>query len=416
MNFFLNLKGALLVASLLIINHSFAQEYDILIKGGHVIDPKNGIDREMDIAITEGKIAAIKEQIPENTAKNIIMADGMYVTPGLIDLHAHIFWGVKPDAYISNSYTSLPPDGFTFRSGVTTIVDAGSAGWRNVRLFKEQTVEHSKTRVFAFLNIVGSGMKGGAIEQNLNDMDPKLTAMVARKYKNFVVGIKLAHYSGPEWIPLQRAVEAGVQADMPVMVDFGGHVPELSLRRLLLEELHPGDIFTHCFAQVKGRTPIVDEGGMVRPYVREAYDKGIIFDVGHGGGSFAFDQAIPAMEQGFRPNTISTDLHTGSMNGAMKDILNVMSKFLNMGMSLNEVIEGVTWSPAKFIHHEELGHLSVGAVADIAVLRLEKGSFGFGDVKGKKIAGNQKLMCELTMSGGEVVYDLNGLSMIFWQK
>ena len=401
---------------LLITNLSFAQKYDILIKNGHLIDPKNNISEKMDVAITEGKIAEVASRIPESSAKKVIHADGLYVTPGLIDLHAHVFWGTKPDAYISNSYTSLPPDGFTFRSGVTTIVDAGSAGWKNIRIFKEQTVDHSKTRVLAFINIVGSGMKGGAIEQNLNDMDAKLTAMVAKKYRDFVVGIKLAHYSGPEWIPLQRTVEAGRQADMPVMIDFGGHIPELSLERLLLEELRPGDIYTHCFAHVKGRIPLVDDNGNLRPYVKTAYDRGVIFDVGHGGGSFVFEQAIPAMEQGFRPNTLSTDLHTGSMNGGMKNLLNVMSKFLNMGMPLDEVIESVTFRPAEIIHHEELGHLSVGAVADIAILNLLEGKFGFGDVRGVKIEGDKKLQCELTMREGQVVYDLNGISLPLYKQ
>ena len=416
MRSFLSIKTFIIVFLIFTVNISFAQKYDILIKGGHLIDPKNRIDQKMDIAIIGGKIAKVTSQIPENSAKKVVQADGMYITPGLIDMHAHVFWGVKPDSYISNSYTSLPPDGFTFRAGITTIVDAGSAGWRNIRIFEEQTVQQSKTRVLAFINIVGAGMKGGALEQNLLDMDPKLTAMVAKKYKDFVVGIKLAHYSGPEWVPLQRTVEAGVIADMPVMIDFGGNDPELSLKRLFLEELRPGDIFTHCFAHVKGRTAIVDDNGKVRPFVWDAYNRGIVFDVGHGGGSFRFDQAIPALEQGFRPNSISTDLHTGSMNGAMKDIVNIMSKFLNMGMTLSEVINGVTWHPAQYIQHEELGHLTVGAVADIAVLKLENGQFGFDDISGKKIEGNQKLQCELTLRDGKIVWDLNGISMPRWEK
>jgi dihydroorotase len=396
-------------------NNSFAQEYDILIKNAHLIDAKNDIDQKMDVAVSNGKIAKVSPQIPESSAKNTIDATGLYITPGIIDMHAHLFWGTEKGAYLSNSSASLPPDGFTFRSGVTTVVDAGTAGWRNFRTFKEQTIDNSRTRVFAFLNIVGPGMKGGAVEQNLGDMDPKLTAMVAKQYADVIVGIKLAHYSGPEWDPLTRTVEAGELADMPVMIDFGGHKPHLSLERLLLDELRPGDILTHCFANVGGRTAIVDENGKVRPYVWEAQKKGIVFDLGHGGGSFVFDQAIPAMEQGFMPNAISTDLHTGSMNGGMKNMINVMSKILNMGMPLNDVIATSTWYPAKYIKHEELGHLSEGAVADITVLSLREGNFGFADVRGKKIKGTQKLECELTILEGKVVFDLNGISVPEWQ-
>ncbi|MEN8203104.1 MAG: amidohydrolase/deacetylase family metallohydrolase [Bacteroidota bacterium] len=403
------------VAVLAVCQTSGAQEYDLLIKNGHLIDPKNQIDQPMDVAVSDGKVAEVSPDIPKEKANKVIDATGLYVVPGLIDMHAHVFWGTRPDEYISNSYTSLPPDGFTFRSGVTTIVDAGSAGWKNFETFREQTIDHSDTRVLAFLNIVGSGMKGGAVEQNLEDMDPKLTATAASRHADVIVGIKLAHYSGPEWDPLDRTVEAGNQVNMPVMIDFGGHIPELSLETLLLEKLRPGDIFTHCFADVKGRIPVVDENGTLRPYVKEAQAKGIVFDVGHGGGSFVFEQAMTAMNQDFMPNSISTDLHTGSMNDAMKSMLNIMSKFMNMGMSLQEAIERSTWNPALYLHREELGHLSMGAVADMALLNLKEGDYGFADTKGWKIRGTKKLECELTLREGKVVWDLNGISLPEWK-
>ncbi len=286
MKCFYKVRILTIVLSIGAVYQIFGQEYDLLIKNGHLIDPKNGISQKMDIAVSEGKIVKVAEEISGETSAKIVDATGLYVTPGLIDIHVHVFWGTKPDAYISNSFTSLPPDGFTFRAGVTTVVDAGSAGWRNFRIFKEQTIDQSKTRVLAFLNIVGSGMKGGAIEQNLADMDPKLTGMVVRKYSDYVVGVKLAHYSGPEWDPVIKMVEAGKLADVPAMIDFGGNTPQLSLERLLMTEMRAGDIFTHCFANVRGRTAIVDENGEVRPYVWDAQKKGLIFDVGHGGGSF----------------------------------------------------------------------------------------------------------------------------------
>lgn len=400
-----------------IVNCTMAQDYDLLIKGGAVTDVKNGIsDQKLDIAVADGKIARVAENIPANMAKTVIDANGLIVTPGLIDIHGHVFWGTQPHSAYSNGMNSVAPDGFTFRSGVTTIVDAGSSGWRNFLEFKEQTVDHSKTRVLAFLNIVGSGMKGGVIEQNVNDMDPKLTALMAKRYDDIIVGIKLAHYSGHEWEPTERAVEAGTQAEIPVMIDFGGARPALSLETLFLEKLRPGDIFTHAYASLGSRGRVVNDQHKVEPFVFEAQKRGIIFDVGHGGGSFAFEQAIPAMQQGFLPNSISTDLHIGSMNGGMKDMLNIMSKFLNMNMSLERVIECSTWNPAQYIKRTELGHLSEGALADIAILRLREGDFGFIDAKGLRMSGNQKLECEVTIRDGKVVYDLNGLASPDWDE
>ena len=384
------------------------QPVDVLIKNGHVIDPKNKIDAVMDIAIRDNKIFEVSPKINKE-AKKVIDASGLYITPGLIDIHGHHFFGTENDAYLSNSFTALPPDGFTFRSGVTTVVDAGGSGWRNFSTFKSQTIEHSKTRVFAFLNIVGSGMRGGAYEQNLSDMDAKLTAMVAKQYPQYIVGIKLAHYASQEWDPTERAVKAGELAGIPVMIDFGGCEPPLSMETLLMEKLRPGDILTHCYGQTKGRMHVV-ENGNVQPYAVNAQKRGVIFDVGHGGGSFVFEQAIPAIKQGFKPNSISTDLHTGSMNAGMKDMSNVMSKLLNIGLTLNEVIACSTWNPAQIINKKELGHLSVGAPADVAILSVDKGSFGYVDVNGIKITGDKKLVCQVTLRDGEIVWDLNGLS------
>jgi dihydroorotase len=206
-----------------------AQSYSIIIKGGHVIDPKNHIDAVMDIAIADGKIAQVSKNIDAQLAKQVIDAKGLYVTPGLIDIHSHNFFGTQPDHQYENGNLALPPDGFTFRNGVTTVVDAGSSGWRTFPTFKAQTIDESQTRVLAFINIVGEGMRGG-YEQDMNDMDPKMSAMVARRYKKYVVGFKLAHYEGHEWAPIDRAVEAGKLAGgLPVMVDFGGSNPPLSL-------------------------------------------------------------------------------------------------------------------------------------------------------------------------------------------
>ncbi|MFA5245191.1 MAG: amidohydrolase/deacetylase family metallohydrolase [Pedobacter sp.] len=384
---------------------SRAQNYTILIKGGHVIDPKNNINEPMDIAVSENRIVKVAKNIDPKTAKQIVNASGLYVTPGLIDIHSHNFHGMRPGDPVA--------DGFTFRSGITTTVDAGSSGWKSFETFKEEVIDKSETRVLAWLNIVGEGYRGGAYEQNLGDMDSKLTSIVARRYKDHIVGIKTSHYNGPEWTPVDRAVEAGKLAgDIPVMVDFGGTNPAHPLEELFFKHLRPGDIFTHCFAELgASRESIVDpKTKKVRPFVFEAQKRGIVFDVGFGGISFAYSQAIPALQQGFFPNSISTDMNKGAINGAMKDLLTVMSRFIAMGMDLPEVIKATTINPAKEIKREDLGTLSPGSVADISVFNVREGKFGFFDYTGYKINASKKLECELTIRAGKIVYNLNGIS------
>lgn len=393
-----------------------AQDYDLLIKGGHVIDPKNEIDGIMDIAIKEGKIARVASNIAEDSAEKVVNASGLYVTPGLIDIHSHNYHGTEPGRAYSNSFSALPPDGFTFRSGVTTVVDVGGAGWRNFQHFKDQVIDRSQTRVLAFINTVGDGMSGFR-EQNLNDIDPRMTALVANRFRGDIVGVKIAHYSGHDWEPYNRTVEAAEQAGIPVMVDFGGARPPLPLEDLFFNVLRPGDIYTHAYGGGgTGRQAVVDENGTLRPRMLEAQERGIIFDIGFGGGSFFYDVAVPAFEQGLRPNTISTDIHTGSMNGGMKNMLNAVSTLMNMGMSLPEVIEASTWEPAKVIQREDLGNLSEGAAADLAVFSLLEGDFGFQDSRRSVISGNQKLETELTLRDGRVVWDLNGLAAPIWNE
>ncbi|NHE59926.1 amidohydrolase/deacetylase family metallohydrolase [Cyclobacterium sp. GBPx2] len=395
-----------------------AQQYDILIKGGHLMDPKNNIDEPMDIAIKGEQVALVQKNISSELAVQVIDASGLHVCPGLVDIHTHNFYGLDPYGQYSNGYNSLHPDGFTFPYGVTTVVDTGGSGWRNFRQFKEQVIDRVRTRVLAMLNIVGHGMKGSPYEQNLNDMDPKMTAMVARQYADHIVGIKVAHYSGHQWEQIDRLVEAGKMANIPVMVDFGGANPPLSLETLFMEKLRPGDIYTHIFGGGGfGREAIVDLGGNLRPFVKTAQERGIVYDVGHGGSSFAFKHAIPAMEQGLKPNTISTDSHMSSIMSGMKNMNNVMSKFLNMGMNLNEVVTASTWTPAQVINRPELGHLSVGAEADIAILNVLEGNFGFTEKTGEgKMRGKHKIENELTIKAGKVVWDLNGLTAPLWDE
>jgi dihydroorotase len=396
------------------ISAAFAQQqYDLLLRGGHVIDPKNKITAVRDVAIQSGTVAAIAEKIDPGKAHKVVDVSGLYVTPGLIDIHGHVYTGTgERGSYAGDN--SVYPDGFTFRTGVTTIVDAGGAGWRNFPDFKDRIIDRARTRVLAFINIVGNGMRGGKWEQDQADMDAQATAKMAQANKGLIVGVKTAHFAGPEWTPVERAVEAGKIADIPVMVDFGTNHPETRpLKDLLLEKLRPGDIYTHMYSGLRDE---LDDSGKPNPALFAARERGVIFDVGHGGGSFLYRVAVPLMKAGFTPDSISTDLHIGSMNAGMKDMLNVMDKFLAMGMSLDDVILRSTWNPAKEIKKMDLGHLSAGAPADISVLRLQKGDFGFVDMYGARMKGNQKLVCELTVRDGKVVYDLNGITREEWDK
>ncbi len=384
--------------------------YDALLKGGRVIDPLHKIDALLDVAIKDGKIAAVQKNIDAKTATKTISVNGLFVTPGLIDMHAHVFHGTEANPSLRNSYQAVDPDAFSFRTGVTTMVDAGSSGWRHFATFKSQTIDHSKTRVLAFVNIFGDGMRGEEIEQDMSDMSVDKTATVAANFPEVVVGIKLAHFAGESWEPALRAVDAAKRNNLPVMVDFGHHFPELSLEKLFHEILRPGDIFTHMYGDTKGRTPLVDEKGQLREFVRRARKRGILFDVGHGGGSFVFSQAVPATKQGFFPDSISTDLHAGSMNAAMKDMPNLMSKIMSLGATLPQVIAMATSRPAEIIRRPQYGQIGVGAVADIAVFKVRKEPVGFYDIAGTTQRGAQMLECEMTFMNGKVMWDRNARS------
>ena len=389
-----------------------AQSYDLLIKGGHLIDPKNNIDARRDVAIRAGLIAAVAPDIPASAAKKTIDAAGLYVTPGIVDIHTHVFHTTNiRDAWAGDN--SVDPDTLSFRSGVTTMVDAGSSGWRNFEDLRHNVIERAKTRVLAFINIAGYGMMADVTEQEPSDFQPAEVAKLARKYRDVVVGVKSAHYQKPDWLSVDRAVEAGRQARIPVMVDFGYFLPERPYWQLVTEHLRPGDITTHMF---RGPVPWVDERGKLYDYLRRARARGVKFDVGHGNMSFVLRNAMPATEQGFYPDTISTDLHGLSMNKPLLDMPALLSKFLAMGMPLKEVVLRATWNPAQVIHHEDLGHLTVGARADVAVWKLMEGEFGFADAYGGRIAARQRLVCEMTLLAGEIDWDWNGRAGADYRK
>lgn len=390
---------------------AYAQQYDMILKGGHVIDPKNHVDTVEDIAVKDGLVAEVASHIDPSRAVKTIVVKGFYVTPGLIDIHEHVYAGTgERGSYAGDN--SVYPDGFSFRVGVTTVVDAGGSGWRNFEDFKDRIIDRSQTRVLADLNIVGSGMRGPKYENNLDDMDGEATGKMALKYPGLIVGIKSAHFTGPEWKPYEQAVIAGNIANIPVMIDYGARRIERPLYGLLSEKLRPGDIYTHCYSGLRGEQDSTT--GKASKAMLIGRQRGIYFDVGHGGGSFAWTVAIPMMKGGFLPDSISTDLHISSMNAGMKDMLNVADKFLAMGQSVSQVVAEMTSNPAHEIKQDQLGNLSVGAPADIAVLSVEHGKYGFSDMYNTKLIGKRKLICQLTVRAGKVVYDLNGISSDMW--
>jgi len=399
-----------------------APHYDLLLKGGHVIDPANHIDEVRDVAVFQGKIAAVEKHIPADQAGKVVDVSKLYVTPGLIDIHFHVGHGgaplnwFSPDARAHALPLGIPAD-LALQSGVTTIVDAGTSGAETFLQEKEEVIDRAKVRVLAFLNIVANGM-GGGLEQSLDQMDAKLCADTIKRYPDFIVGVKTAHYWTKEtwdaahlpWAAVDRAIECGTMANVPIMFDFWPR-PERTYADLILKKMRPGDIHTHLFAQ---QFPILLDDGKLNPILTEARARGVIFDVGHGSGSFWFRNAVPAEKQGFIPDSISTDLHTG--NYTIVSMNNVMSKFLAMGVSLDDVIRRSTVNPASEIHRPELGTLSVGKDADIAILELMHGHFAYVDCGVAKMDANVRLIARMTLRAGRILYDPSGLSMVEWEK
>ncbi|MGA7755139.1 MAG: amidohydrolase/deacetylase family metallohydrolase [Candidatus Sulfotelmatobacter sp.] len=403
---------------------TFAQaqpRYDLLLKGGHVIDPANQIDDVRDVAVFQGKIAAVEKDIPADQAGKVVDVSKLLVTPGLIDIHYHVGHGgapldwFTPEARAHALPLGIPAD-MALQSGVTTIVDAGTAGAETFLQEKEEVIDRAKVRVLAFLNIVGNGM-GGGLEQSLDEMDPKLCAATITRYRDIIVGVKTAHYWTKEpwdaehspWAAVDRAIECATLANVPVMYDFWPR-PERTYEDLL-KKMRPGDIHTHVFAQ---QFPIILADGKINPALAEARARGVIFDVGHGAGSFWFRNAVPAQRQGFIPDSMSTDLHTGDYNVVSMTV--VMSKFLAMGVPLDDIIRRSTVNPATEIHRPELGTLAVGKDADIAVLELSKGHFSYIDCGVARFDGNAKLTARMTIRSGRILYDPSGLSMVEWEK
>ena len=375
--------------------------YDLLIKGGHVIDAANDIDAQMDLAIAGRVVAAVEPEIPESHARRVVDASGMYVIPGLIDIHAHT----------TGFSGAMFPEEMCFPYGVTTMVDCGGSGWRTFDQFNNDVIKKSKVRVFALLNIVGQGMEGD-VEQDINDMDAEATAAKIRQRSDIIVGVKVAHYQGRGWESIDRGVEAARLSDSFCLVDQNAK-PTRPFDEML-KRLRPGDGVTHCFGYGK---PMIGNDGKVKPHYIEARARGVKFDVGHGNNSFSFSMAVPAIEQGFPPDTISTDMHRISLHTSRAPMTEVMSKFLAMGMPIAEVIARSTWEPAKWINHTELGTLTPGALADIAVLEFQDRPAGLSDSgpTGYRIMKAEgRLITQLTIKDGAVQFDYDGLAKDDW--
>jgi dihydroorotase len=392
-------------------------QFELLLKGGRVIDPANGIDRAADVAISGSRIAAVQPEIDPALASAAIDARGLVVTPGLIDIHVHAYIH-RLNQERGYFLASLHADAHFLASGVTTVVDTGTAGADEMEHFHRTVIDRSLTRILAYVNISRPGM--GDCEQTISNFDVDAAAAAALKHRDVVVGIKTAHYwtsrpfdaEHPPWESVERAVDAGRLCDMPVMVDFWPRPPIRSYPELILHKLRPGDIHTHVYAR---QFPVIDGEGRVQPYMWEARKRGVWFDLGHGAASFWFRNGKRAIDDGFIPDSISTDLHMGSLRGPVNSMADTMSKCLAMGMTLQDVICRSTVTPAQAIGRPELGTLSVGAEADVALLEVRDGVFSFRDCGHARIDTHRKLECVLTLRAGRIVYERDGHTAPHWR-
>jgi dihydroorotase len=389
-------------------------DYDLLLRGGHVIDPGNGLDGVMDVAIRGSHIAAVAPRL-DGTAVQSVEVQGLYVVPGLIDIHVHVYpcRGSGSPTWQS----SLVPDAHAFRAGVTTLVDAGTAGSDHFADFKANWIDHSAVRVLAWINIAAGGM--GDAEQDPRQFDIQKLVDTLAANTDVAVGVKTAHYwtrlpwddDHAPWASVDSAVKAGERAGRPIMVDFWPRPPERPYADLILQHMRPGDVHTHVFAQ---QFPIVTAQGELYDHLWRARERGVLFDLGHGAGSFWFRNAVPALAAGFPPDSISTDLHISSLNGSALDTLHCVSKCIAMGMGLPEAIFRTTVTPARAIHRPDLGTLSPGSEADVAVLRWMDQPRSFADCGRARMQGSGELACDMTLRAGRIVWDPTGLSMPEW--
>lgn len=373
--------------------------YDLLIKGGTLVDPAQNIHANKDVAFSNGVVAEVGEDLSKTGAQEVLDASGCLVTPGMIDLHVHVFYGV--------SHYGIEPDPTCLAKGATTVVDAGSAGADIFPGFRKYVIDVSETRILAQINISSQGMLTQEIGEfeipEYADVD-KACAMI-EKHRDVILGVKVrltkhsivSERSG--MIPLHHAREAADAAGLPIMV----HPQDAWCDSIddILAVMGKRDIVTHCFHG--SRCGILDDGGKVRKSVHEAMERGVVFDVGHGAGSFSWDTVETAMSQGVAPQTISSDLHIYNVNGPVYDLANVVTKFLHLGMSLDDAIAKVTSVPAEVIlMSDKIGTLAPGAWGDAIISELREGEFQLMDSRGETRTSRQNFVPITVVKGGRV--------------
>ncbi|RMF89366.1 MAG: amidohydrolase/deacetylase family metallohydrolase [Nitrospinota bacterium] len=377
--------------------------YELLLKGGRVLDPTQGLDEELDVALAGGKVARLAPRIPAEEAKEVLEVPGKLVTPGLIDMHVHVFAGV--------SHYGVDVDPGCLAKGVTTALDAGSAGSQTFPGFRRYIIDVCATRLFALLNISAIGMVTGMEStpavgelEEIRYLHTGAAIQTIEENRDVILGVKvrlssyLARDGQNERQALKLAREAADAVQLPLMI----HTPDSSLPlEDILAMMKEGDILTHCFHG--RRAGILDERGKVRGAVRKAIERGVLLDVGHGVGSFTFQTATTAMAQGIMPSTISSDLHRYNINGPVFDLATTVSKFLLLGVPLDEALKRVTTHPARALKMEgQIGTLKEGAEGDVAVFELAEGEFSFVDTAGEERIGHQKLIPVHVIRGGKI--------------
>ncbi len=367
-------------------------DFDLVIRGGEVVDPGSNLLGRLDVGIRGGIIAAVDRSLPVETAGETLEAAGQIVTPGLLDLHTHVYWGA--------TYWGIEPDPVAARTGVTTWLDAGTSGAYGFPGFRRYVIEQSEARVLALLNTSAIGLTAPTYElANLDYCDLDLAHQIVDANRDVLVGIKARVDAnttrGVGLEPLRLARKLADRVGLPLMVHIGKGPPALDE---IFTLLRPGDILTHCCTGQANR--ILGAGGRLRDFVRRAWNEGLVLDVGHGTGSFSYEVAEQMLAAGLPPDVISSDIHQLSVQGPMFDLPTTLSKFLNLGMELPEVIERATARPARAIRRPELASLKPGAPADVAVFALEEGDYTFHDVFMTARSGKLRLVNRTTIRAG----------------